>query len=92
MTFKPYVTMLLVCRKTLPKKKIQVKVGSGGVAAALDDGYSWRKYGNKNILGSKHSRSSANQPLLFTLKAQILRFIASHVAIHTLPLQKLLQV
>ncbi|CAL9152986.1 unnamed protein product [Musa hybrid cultivar] len=44
-------------RKTLPKKKIQVTVGSGGVAAALDDGYSWRKYGNKNILGSKHSRS-----------------------------------
>ncbi|URD95952.1 hypothetical protein MUK42_31597 [Musa troglodytarum] len=44
-------------RKTLPKKKIQVKVGSGGVAAALDDGYNWRKYGNKNILGSKHSRS-----------------------------------
>ncbi|RRT53972.1 hypothetical protein B296_00020141 [Ensete ventricosum] len=57
MSFKACVTRLLVCRKTLPKKKIQVRVGSGGVAAALDDGYSWRKYGNKNILGSKHSRS-----------------------------------
>lgn len=44
-------------RKTLPKWRSQVKVGStGGVEGPLDDGHSWRKYGQKDILGAKHPR------------------------------------
>ncbi|RWW09170.1 hypothetical protein GW17_00027342 [Ensete ventricosum] len=29
---------------------------SGGVEGPVDDGYSWRKYGQKDILGAKHPR------------------------------------
>ncbi|KAF3341951.1 putative WRKY transcription factor 53 [Carex littledalei] len=44
-------------RKTLPRWRSQVKVGStGGVEGPLDDGHSWRKYGQKDILGAKHPR------------------------------------
>ncbi|XP_072974316.1 probable WRKY transcription factor 53 [Typha angustifolia] len=44
-------------RKTLPKWRSQVRVGSqGGAEGPLDDGYSWRKYGQKDILGTKHPR------------------------------------
>lgn len=27
-----------------------------GIEAPLDDGHSWRKYGQKDILGAKHPR------------------------------------
>nr|XP_043613667.1 probable WRKY transcription factor 41 [Erigeron canadensis] len=38
-------------------KNIQVKVnGDKGFQEALDDGYSWSKYGQKDILGAKHPR------------------------------------
>ncbi|KAM0944494.1 putative transcription factor WRKY family [Dioscorea sansibarensis] len=44
-------------RKTLPKWSNQVRVNpGGGIEAPLDDGYSWRKYGQKDILGAKHPR------------------------------------
>ncbi|KAJ1704495.1 hypothetical protein LUZ63_004274 [Rhynchospora breviuscula] len=50
-------------RKTLPRWRSQVRVGStsmsmsmGGVEGPLDDGHSWRKYGQKDILGAKHPR------------------------------------
>ncbi|XP_072966585.1 probable WRKY transcription factor 53 isoform X1 [Typha angustifolia] len=44
-------------RKTLPKWRSQVKVSpGGGVEGPLDDGYSWRKYGQKHILGAKFPR------------------------------------
>ncbi|RWW06675.1 hypothetical protein BHE74_00049734 [Ensete ventricosum] len=46
-------------RKTLPKWTSEVRVSSaaGGVfEGPVDDGYSWRKYGQKDILGSKHPR------------------------------------
>lgn len=44
-------------RKTQPKWTTQVKLGSGPEAEGpLDDGYSWRKYGQKEILGAKHPR------------------------------------
>ncbi|XP_027338047.1 probable WRKY transcription factor 41 [Abrus precatorius] len=44
-------------RKTVPSwtKKIRVNPGMG-VEGPLDDGYSWRKYGQKDILGSKYPR------------------------------------
>ncbi|KAL5201021.1 hypothetical protein ABZP36_035375 [Zizania latifolia] len=45
-------------RKTMEKKKHQIRVSSaGGVENPLiDDGHSWRKYGQKEILGTKHPR------------------------------------
>ncbi|KAK1322495.1 putative WRKY transcription factor 41 [Acorus calamus] len=44
-------------RKTQPKWTNQVRVYSGnGLEAPLDDGYSWRKYGQKDILGATYPR------------------------------------
>ncbi|KAJ0989320.1 hypothetical protein J5N97_007676 [Dioscorea zingiberensis] len=44
-------------RKTLPRWSNQVRVSSGaGAEAPLDDGYSWRKYGQKDILGAVYPR------------------------------------
>uniref|UniRef100_A0A453KMK7 WRKY domain-containing protein n=1 Tax=Aegilops tauschii subsp. strangulata TaxID=200361 RepID=A0A453KMK7_AEGTS len=45
-------------RKTMEKRKHQVRVSSegGGAETPVDDGHSWRKYGQKDILGAKHPR------------------------------------
>ncbi|GJM99041.1 hypothetical protein PR202_ga16103 [Eleusine coracana subsp. coracana] len=47
-------------RKMMEKRTHQVRVtsGSGGGESAtpVDDGHSWRKYGQKEILGAKHPR------------------------------------
>ncbi|XP_042480596.1 probable WRKY transcription factor 41 [Macadamia integrifolia] len=44
-------------RKTLPRWSEQVRVSSGtGLDGPLDDGHSWRKYGQKDILGAKYPR------------------------------------
>uniref|UniRef100_A0A6N2KK33 WRKY domain-containing protein n=1 Tax=Salix viminalis TaxID=40686 RepID=A0A6N2KK33_SALVM len=44
-------------RKTQPRWTEQVKVCSGtGLEGPLDDGYSWRKYGQKDILGANFPR------------------------------------
>ncbi|XP_059456570.1 probable WRKY transcription factor 53 [Corylus avellana] len=44
-------------RKTLPRWTEQVKVCSGtGLEGPVDDGYSWRKYGQKDILGANFPR------------------------------------
>nr|AHC54614.1 WRKY9 [Chrysanthemum x morifolium] len=45
-------------RKTMAKWSEQVKVCSGSmVEGPLSDGYSWRKYGQKDILGANHPRA-----------------------------------
>ncbi|KAK6158856.1 hypothetical protein DH2020_006170 [Rehmannia glutinosa] len=45
-------------RKTLPRWSEQVRVCSGtGLEGQLDDGYNWRKYGQKDILGANHPRA-----------------------------------
>lgn len=45
------------CRKTMSKWTEQVKVCSRtALEGSLDDGYSWRKYGQKEILGAKFPR------------------------------------
>ncbi|XP_031473750.1 probable WRKY transcription factor 53 [Nymphaea colorata] len=45
-------------RKTLPKWTEQVCInGETGPEGLLDDGYSWRKYGQKDILGAKYPRA-----------------------------------
>ncbi|KAL8091294.1 putative WRKY transcription factor 53 [Apium graveolens] len=45
-------------RKALPTWKDHVKICSdNGMENSGDDGYSWRKYGQKDILGAKHPRS-----------------------------------
>lgn len=47
-----------ICRKTEPRWTEQVKVCLGnGLEGPLDDGYSWRKYGQKDILGANFPRS-----------------------------------
>ncbi|EXB62209.1 putative WRKY transcription factor 46 [Morus notabilis] len=44
-------------RKVLPRWTEQVKVCMGtGPEGPLEDGYSWRKYGQKDILGANHPR------------------------------------
>lgn len=43
-------------RKTLPKRSEQMRVGTG-FEDQLDDGYNWRKYGQKVILGANHPRA-----------------------------------
>ncbi|CAK7348750.1 unnamed protein product [Dovyalis caffra] len=44
-------------RKTQPRWTEQVKIRSGtGLEGPLDDGYSWRKYGQKDILGANFPR------------------------------------
>lgn len=44
-------------RKGLPTWSSQVRVNlGGGIEGPLDDGYSWRKYGQKDILGAKYPR------------------------------------
>uniref|UniRef100_A0A0D9XVD4 WRKY domain-containing protein n=1 Tax=Leersia perrieri TaxID=77586 RepID=A0A0D9XVD4_9ORYZ len=40
--------------KTVEKRTTQVRVSSMQDIAPLDDGYSWRKYGQKDILGAKY--------------------------------------
>ncbi|XP_059634327.1 probable WRKY transcription factor 53 [Cornus florida] len=45
-------------RKTLPQWTDQVRVCSGAaLEGSLDDGYSWRKYGQKEILGANFPRA-----------------------------------
>ncbi|KAL6842692.1 hypothetical protein ACP4OV_027536 [Aristida adscensionis] len=44
-------------RKTLPKWSVQVRVSAVQDVAPLDDGLSWRKYGQKDILGAKYPRA-----------------------------------
>ncbi|KAJ7952126.1 WRKY transcription factor [Quillaja saponaria] len=45
-------------RKMMPRWTDHVKVSSEtGVEGAHDDGYNWRKYGQKDILGAKYPRS-----------------------------------
>ncbi|KAJ8753047.1 hypothetical protein K2173_011815 [Erythroxylum novogranatense] len=44
-------------RKSIPRRMQLVRVDPGmGVGGSLDDGFSWRKYGQKYILGTKHPR------------------------------------
>ncbi|XP_008234887.1 PREDICTED: probable WRKY transcription factor 53 [Prunus mume] len=44
-------------RKTLPRWTQQIRITSGiGLEGPLDDGFSWRKYGQKDILGAKYPR------------------------------------
>ncbi|KAA8540010.1 hypothetical protein F0562_026702 [Nyssa sinensis] len=44
-------------RKSMPRWTQQVQVCPGtGLEGPLDDGYSWRKYGQKDILGAKYPR------------------------------------
>ncbi|CAA2934287.1 probable WRKY transcription factor 46 [Olea europaea subsp. europaea] len=45
-------------RKILPKWSEEVRVCSGtGLEGTLDDGYNWRKYGQKDILGASFPRA-----------------------------------
>jgi len=44
-------------RNTLPRWTKRIRVTPGmGVEGPLDDGYSWRKYGQKDILGAMYPR------------------------------------
>jgi hypothetical protein len=49
--------LLIDCRKSMPRWTKQVRVNPGmGLEGPLDDGFSWRKYGQKAILGAKYPR------------------------------------
>ncbi|XP_038986227.1 probable WRKY transcription factor 41 [Phoenix dactylifera] len=44
-------------RRALPRWSGQVRISSGATAEGpIDDGFSWRKYGQKDILGAKYPR------------------------------------
>lgn len=48
---------LCLCRKALPGWTQHVRVSPGvGLEGPLDDGFSWRKYGQKDILNAKYPR------------------------------------
>nr|QRX38930.1 transcription factor WRKY33 [Lilium regale] len=56
-------------RKTLPKWTNQVLAGAGErPEGPADDGYSWRKYGQKEILGAKHPRLVTLRPTIIPLQ------------------------
>ncbi|KAM0938457.1 putative transcription factor WRKY family [Dioscorea sansibarensis] len=44
-------------RKSLPTMTTQIQLATEGEVSSMDDGYHWRKYGQKGILGAKHPRS-----------------------------------
>ncbi|KAM0875885.1 hypothetical protein ACQ4PT_036520 [Festuca glaucescens] len=46
-------------RKMMEKgdRRVRVSSAGGGAGAREDDGYSWRKYGQKEILGAQHPRA-----------------------------------
>ncbi|CAN0840998.1 Probable WRKY transcription factor 41 [Linum grandiflorum] len=45
-------------RKAMPRWTDQVRMSSeNGLEGPIDDGFSWRKYGQKDILGAKYPRS-----------------------------------
>ncbi|KAI3904782.1 hypothetical protein MKX01_006892 [Papaver californicum] len=49
------------CRKKLVRRTEKVRVcEQTGLEGPLDDGYSWRKYGQKDILGTKYPRGYYN--------------------------------
>lgn len=52
------LTIIFHVRNTLPIRWTkQIRVTSGiAVEGPLDDGYIWRKYGQKDILGATHPR------------------------------------
>ena len=56
--FFPPTDVILTCRKTKNKKRHEVRVSTAGGDGdhPADDGHSWRKYGQKEILGAKHPR------------------------------------
>jgi len=44
-------------KKSMPRWSSKVRIAPGaGVDRTLDDGFSWRKYGQKDILGAKFPR------------------------------------
>ncbi|KAK4411488.1 putative WRKY transcription factor 53 [Sesamum angolense] len=46
-----------ICRKTLPRWSEKMRVcPETGSEGQLEDGYNWRKYGQKDILGANHPR------------------------------------
>ncbi|GJN18187.1 hypothetical protein PR202_gb05322 [Eleusine coracana subsp. coracana] len=49
-------------RKTLPRWNTQVRVSAVQDVTPLDDGLSWRKYGQKDILNAKYPRSVSAAP------------------------------
>lgn len=51
-------TLRACCRKSaVPRWTKQVQISPGtGLEGPLDDGFSWRKYGQKDILGAKYPR------------------------------------
>ena len=63
------------CRKALPKWSTQVRVKCVQDVAPLDDGFSWRKYGQKDILGAKYPRSETK---LQHLKAHVFQRASYH--------------
>lgn len=84
------------CRKTLHKWTRQVKLtpgAAGGVEGPVDDGYSWRKYGQKDILGAKHPRSpiasaapvkqSSSAVFLITFDVYLQSLLQMHPPEHT---------
>ncbi|XP_042466417.1 transcription factor WRKY19-like isoform X1 [Zingiber officinale] len=59
-TVRMVMKVRIICRKSLYSWRCQVRVGTvaGGVEGpGEDDGFTWRKYGQKEILGAKYPRA-----------------------------------
>ena len=51
------VLFFVICRKVFEKtEKVSFFVGAGQEKGSIDDGYCWRKYGQKEIHGSINPR------------------------------------
>lgn len=80
--------IIVICRKTLPEWSEHVRFcPESGLEGPLNDGYSWRKYGQKLILGANFPRWEpsycTNSCLLFITQTLILNFLGSWVR-HTI--------
>lgn len=51
-----WIDQLIILPAPSNRKSVQVRVSSVEDVSPLDDGYSWRKYGQKDILGAKHPK------------------------------------
>lgn len=51
-----YIYIFWICRKKTQQWINQTSISVNGLEGPCEDGFSWRKYGQKDILGASHPR------------------------------------